>query len=73
MTFDTCTACGERPVCRLADATIIVTARDHRGVITTLCRACGGGEDDADAKPADPAPTLEAGKATTETSKRGKR
>jgi hypothetical protein len=46
----TCTACGQRPVCALAEAVILVVARDYRGVVTRLCRACGAGEDADDAK-----------------------
>lgn len=42
---DVCSACGERPVCALAEAVILVVARDYRGVVTRLCRACGAGEE----------------------------
>jgi hypothetical protein len=36
-------------VCRV-DRTVVVTARDFRGKVTSLCRACGGGEDGDDNK-----------------------
>lgn len=42
---DTCTTCGLRPTCALADAAILVVARDYRGQVTRLCKACGGGDD----------------------------
>jgi len=43
---DFCTSCGQRPTCRIAEAAVLVVARDYRGVVTSLCSACGGGDDD---------------------------
>lgn len=43
--IDVCTACGRRPTCALADAAVLVVAKDFRGKVTSLCNACGAGEE----------------------------
>lgn len=50
--LDICTKCGQRPTCALADAAVIVVAKDFRGKVTSLCRACGAGEERDTAPPA---------------------
>ena len=43
--LDICTACGRRPTCAIAEAAVVVVARDYIGKVTSLCRACGAGEE----------------------------
>lgn len=71
-TYDTCVGCGQRPVCRLAEATVIVTARDFLGVVTGLCVRCGGGEDADDNKGARVEEVDETTKTQTKTKERGR-